>query len=297
MKIINIFIGGCPRSGTTYFAKVLSSYLKDAVVIPEVQYKYDLINYLQNNEKFDSNKIDTIITKYKNRTGLDYGFFKNENFIGKSMYEVYSYIYQVSLNNILGKNEPKYVIDHTPSNSLIHDFQSKAFPNYNFISIVRDPRAVYNSFKSLKWGPSRISSFIKVYTKYVETFSNIEYPKIRYEDLIINEKFTMNNINIKIALEKNRTGSKFIKLPDFTLNQHLEVNKPANKTRINNWQFNLNNYEIYLIESKMKNLFKINSYKYISPNYNLISHMYYLINSIKKMFRKKIYKVIRDKKI
>ena len=71
MNIMYIFIGGCPRSGTTYFAKVLSSYIKDAIVIPEIQYKYDVINYLQNNEEFDSNKINTIINKYKNRTGLD----------------------------------------------------------------------------------------------------------------------------------------------------------------------------------------------------------------------------------
>ena len=292
-----IFIGGCPRSGTTYFAKVLSSYIKDAIVIPEIQYKYDVINYLQNNEEFDSNKINTIINKYKNRTGLDYGFFKNENFRGKSKYEVYAYIYQTSVNSILGVNQTKYVIDHTPSNALIQDFQSKSFPNYNFISIIRDPRAVYSSFKSLRWGPSRVSSFVQVYTQYVETFSSNEYPKIYYEDLIMNERLAINNLNFKIPLEKNKIEGKLIKLPLYTLNQHLEVNKQANISRINYWQVNLNNYEIFYIETKLRNLFNISSYEFTCNSYNMLSHIFYLFCLPKKIFQKKMYKLKRDKRL
>lgn len=237
--IKRIFICGCPRSGTTYFAKVLGSNT-GYQVIPEIQYKYDLFVYLSSNEQYIADRINEIIAKYEMRTGLKYGQISDYEILNLGPFEVYQLIYERSLT-LLGFDKNVPLIDHTPSNALLIDFQQKSLLESRHIGIVRDPRAIYNSLRKLPWGPNSPKEFCIYFLSYYAAMLDWDIMLCKYEDLLIDEWDCISSLGLDTIMTEK--SSSCFEVPDYTKDQHILVNGPPILERIDAWKKSLTTYE------------------------------------------------------
>lgn len=177
-----VFVGGCPRSGTSLLQKML-----------------DLHSEIYAGPEFDHMpKIGKLF-----RAMMD--GIHNERQAG--YYDEYTLRNGIRhlVNEVLGEARAKHGVsllsEKTPGNVLVFEELYELFPKAKFIFVVRDPRGIYNSFKmvgkrakaqkigklnygvNLKADLNRISQHIKAGTKFVE-----KYPQqsivVEYEELV-----------------------------------------------------------------------------------------------------------------
>ncbi len=176
-KVIPVFIGGSPRSGTTITLELLGKHSKFYASIP------DEIKILTKPggllDSFDNKKntVNEIKTKYFN-------FFKNQNEF---------------------KNNAEYLGDSTPNNTKNASRINNIFVNAKFINLIRDGRdTTYSLFlhsrkyskdwiifsrpqteiELLFWWEKRVISCFNELKK----INKEDYLLLRFEDLAINNK-------------------------------------------------------------------------------------------------------------
>lgn len=266
-KFNYIFVGGCDRSGTTMVAALLAR-LENIYAIPESQFlreislkfylkktvsKAELANMLNSDFRFHSWGLSK-----KNKEKLIKEIPTN-NASQCIEYLISSYLNDKGF-------EPKagdYIIEHSPDNCIFYPNYRETLKNSNFIHILRDPRAVYLSFKNLDWGPGTPIYTAKFWSEKVRKSLDIEiaYPnessRLIYEEIvssedginyIIKELEKSNKALAEIIKNRNITNSKIL-LPEFTKKQHVLVGKKLEKDKTVKWKEELSKNEILLIES------------------------------------------------
>lgn len=217
-----IFIGGVERSGTTLLAKLLveNGY---GVSGPETIFKEKWI------AKRDFSKVKNH-WRFRKIWGVDAGDLTQMS-ISDGFRRLFLRYNKLSLDLVVP------LIDHTPHNVRIASKLVNEFENAVFIHIVRDPRAVYNSFKTLDWGP-KTALRSGYYWKKTILLSNLElkaskakYITIRYENLLEDSASVINQIASELRLEKLKDTDFSFTVPNYTKKQHSLVNKPIDKNR------------------------------------------------------------------
>jgi hypothetical protein len=194
--------------------------------------------------------------------------FENISVLFEKMHEI-----EMKKRNkiIWGQKTPRFIRSYK---TLKHYFH-----NIKFINIIRDPRAVVNSFKNSQSHNSYIPHIIKRWKNDVNHGINLQDSDpnncltIKYEDLIESPEQTLQDIcnflNIEYdpnMLSYNKTGLADYHILTSTTQQHLK-SKP-NKNRIDSWKKSLKAPEIIQIERNTSELMKRFNYQPINKNIN-----------------------------
>lgn len=260
----HIFITGCPRSGTTMLASMLGT-CESCCATPESDFFLDfiynrlknptnsvsrneLLRFLEKNYRFKQWQVD--IDELNELP--EFITLSNFNLVIETIVKLYT-------GTRFKKVQGEFIrIDHTPSTIKNFDIQNNLFPNSKFVFIIRDPRAVFASVKSLDWGANTALKLSDVWIEYVATLHALNeiYPErvyvIKYEEIVLDPTLHLKKLCSFLELKYHDAiinGGGFI-LPKYTTSQHKLVGSNPVKDRIDKWKDLLSSEEIRMIEAK-----------------------------------------------
>ena len=254
-----VFIGGCPRSGTTLLGSMLGCN-EQSICTPESYFKIGLLRtfgntaysnlnpklalrYLQKDWRFRIWKLD--ISDLPSVHGASISYIQLINWIIKKY------------SNHINKPEAKVWIDHTPGNLASGSKLAELFATAKFIHIVRDGRAVASSVMPLNWGPNTIANAAHWWLEQVshglaaETYwSQDRIIRVSYEQLVREPEHTLKQICVFLDIDYSPemiTG-RGLKVPEYTSTQHALVGQKPDINRIDSWETRLTPRQIEIFE-------------------------------------------------
>lgn len=209
-----IFIGGVERSGTTLLAQMMVNR-GFGISAPETIFKEKWLS----TGSFASVKNHW---RFKRVWQLE-----NVKIHGNDISQDFNELF-VAYNNL--NYDPGRFIDHTPHNCKLAKRLQKEFKDAVFIHIVRDPRAIYNSFRKLDWGPKTalrtafywMGSILHI--EYELRMSGAKHITIKYEELLENPDMVMDKISKELKIGQIEIDDVEFNLPAYTGKQHSLVN-------------------------------------------------------------------------
>jgi hypothetical protein len=208
-KIGKVFIVGCPRSGTTLFQLELAKH-NEIYSFPETHF-FSKISLTKRSKILGILYANYILFKLINRLKRNCIFLKYKPKLSKK--SLIDYFVSILDKNTI-KNKKSIWIEKTPSHLRAIDFIEKHISDAIFIHVVRDGRDVVASLYeatnkySKEWGGGysikdaldRYISDVQISEKYTHK-SNHLY--VRYEDLIVEKKKTLDKICEFLIINKN----------------------------------------------------------------------------------------------
>ncbi len=250
-----VFIGGCDRSGTTMLGDILGASAK-AFATPESQWIHQLaprqhLGIL----KTQGALLDWLCGEFRFAVwGLDRA--RDLEDLGLPLDDTRACV-EAILRRYLERNLPEKSavpvwVDHTPDNMRYYATLRRLFPDARFIHIVRDGRAVYQSVRSLNWGPNNAYIGTRFWASRLEQSLQVEIAegerclRVRYEDILRQPAVEIERICAFADLpyaEDMLSGGGVI-LPEFTRGQHKLVGKPPDASREEAWRQHVSRREI-----------------------------------------------------
>lgn len=164
-----IFVVGCPRSGTTLVRQMLNAHPALAIA-PEthfMQYLWaDRARYgnLGRQESFERLINDVTGLEGFEEAGLDAGGFRRAARAGEHSFRA---LFTLLLRQYAEKTGAERVGEKTPSHVLYLPGLCRFFPAARFLHVVRDARAVANSWRSVPWSSGRLWRDADVWREHV----------------------------------------------------------------------------------------------------------------------------------
>lgn len=245
-----IFIGGCPRSGTTMLGAMLAN-ASGCVTTPESHFKHQLIaqcavqsltreqflDFLANSNEIAFWELPFWLEHYPREITLD----NLSTVLNQIVYRYYRS--RVDQTEDTGQRLRRWV-DHTPMN--IEGFRSllDLYPQAQLIHLVRDPRAIAASVFALPWGPNDPVALAGWWLHYVNAGLRLQYEfpdrilQIRYEDLLQDSKPTLTKVCQFLGLQfsPRLLSAQRYSPPQYSKSQHALVGKPPAAERATAWQ-------------------------------------------------------------
>jgi len=272
-----VFLVGCPRSGTTLLQEMLNAHPSIALA-PELFYIRNYINHpeqigplasIENRQKLAEDIV--------NQHWFPKLYWETQNFKewilskGKS----HKRVYRGLLEQYGSRKSAQWIGDKTPNNILYIQQIVDLFPNARFIHIVRDPRAVVNSWKKVPWTTGSRTGDAKVWRKYNKAIfsvpSNIRSKiyTVIYKELLTHPKKELTGICHFLSLDYTEEMESYTAMESsFEIKKEpwkAKANRPPDPNRINSWKNSLTKTEITAIESITTPLMRKWNYQPISP--------------------------------
>jgi hypothetical protein len=166
-----VFLVGCPRSGTTLLQRLLDAHPMLAIA-PETHFirrfwlKRDAYGDLAAPDTFERLVDDVIQMPEFADMQLDAAEFRREAArIERSIPAVFDLL----LGSFGRRRGARIVGEKTPNHLLYMPALEEFFPDARFIHIIRDPRAVVNSWRTVPWSTGSIAGDTAVWTRYMQT--------------------------------------------------------------------------------------------------------------------------------
>lgn len=269
-----VFVGGCPRSGTTLVGSLLGSH-PQAVCVPESQFKIAWIRSasssggnLDRDEVLSSLSRDFRSKPWNvDRAALSRRLGRKTEPAALMTQLVTSYAERTE------RSGAAFWIDHTPNNLRYFALLAKTFPGARFVHLVRDPRAVSASLKPLDWGPNDSQTCATFWLQQISFGLAAEASlaerilRIRYEDVVEQPEATVERLCRFVGLDFSPAtlqGDGF-EVPRYTRDQHQLVGQPPARARARAWEQALSRREIEHIESACCDLLPYFGYSPATP--------------------------------
>ena len=281
MKKKIIFGSSTPRSGGTLMTNILSLHPNVIITKDIIHYfRYMYKKYNTISEKKNYYKLFyafCLRVKYRNNIKLDPKILINK--FKKSKKKNYDRILQTISEYFLDLNNNKKIIGEN-ANTEWHNIENflQLNKNYKAFQMIRDPRAVLMSYKTLTFEPGYKYLIILFFwldairhcERNLLKFGKKRFIKIRFEDIHFKPILTINKIykfmnlkfNKKILETKNWKSQLSSKFND--INVTAFTNKKAlgfSKKRTLNWQKKIKPWEIAITQHILGEFMVKNNYE------------------------------------
>lgn len=309
-KMKPLFIGGCPRSGTTLLWAMLGAH-SQIVTTPESQFKIDLY-FSSVAKRSDINGLLDLLCQSYRFKHWDVQLLNRSEIVKKAEGSLQNLVMLlVEEYNKKSQNKPsiKYWVDHTPSNIQHTHHLNTHYNEAKFIHLVRDGRAVAASIIPLDWGPNTVIGSAHYWIENLafglaaeKKLGPDKILTVHFENLVLRTEETLNTICKFMDLpfeEKLLSGNGFVP-PGYTLGQHGLIGQLPDKSSIDRWRKHLSGRQTRQFESIAGDLLHYSGYQryYTDENYYpqiieritteilefVISHIF---NHVKKYLRRK----------
>lgn len=187
-----VFIVGCPRSGTTLLQRMLDAH-PDVAVAPET---FFVRRFWQRRADYGDLAHDAAFARLLDdvtalpafaEMGLDAEAFVRD---ATQRERTYAAVFRQLLQQFARKQGARVVGEKTPNHVLYLSTLHTFFPEARFIHLVRDARAVANSWRSVPWTSGRRWRDAEVWVEYVaagraaESWLDAALASVRFERLV-----------------------------------------------------------------------------------------------------------------
>lgn len=269
------FIIGCRRSGTTLLKTILSSH-SDIYIPPETFFytsivrKYNLVSRYVNPDK-----LDYVLGKWWIR---ELGISKDN--IQQKMDDSgrdssdWNNIFLSMLGVLAEAKDAKLIGEKTPSHIDVADKLLGQFPSCRIIHIVRDPRAVLASCRSVDIGTNQAAGVIREWMGALRMHNKIRdserYYWLRYEDLVscLDKKLSEICMFLGVDFDESMLGFYNRKTPGFSVEQshHCNTMRPIFTSSVDSWKTKIPKSDIALIEYCLAEEMKCFGYQCLHEN-------------------------------
>lgn len=257
-----IFIGGCPRSGTTLLSALLGAH-SQCIAVPESQFKIECLRPQGMPTRPDEVEatLSKILSDWRFRA---WGIVPDDAESGRpdtfdSYAAMVEWLVQEYANQHGHAEMVQTWIDHTPDNVYNLTTLLEAFTDAKAVHIIRDGRAVAASMMPLDWGPNTARGAGHYWVENVsyglaaESILNQDrITQVRYEDLVSSPEQVLEWLCSWLGLnfeESMTRGDGFVKPAYYSYRAHRLVGKKPDSSRANAWETELKARDIEAFES------------------------------------------------
>lgn len=260
-----IFIGGCPRSGTTLLGTVLGAHPL-CCPVPEAQFKMELLSGLSPDAEPPQafRALQAALRSPRFQSWKSAGECLRQHDMGQvgSYPELLGRLV-AAYAGLAGKREATNWIDGTPSNKNFLPTLLRLFPDARAIHIVRDGRAVANSVMRRDWGPNTVITAAYWWLGHLshglaaeQSLTSSRISRIQYEDLVRHPKDTLIGLCNWLDLEysERMLDSRF-----YTVDSSAAIFNPLTtqvpqEDRAEAWRKSLSARQIEIFEAGSKEM-------------------------------------------
>jgi hypothetical protein len=271
--MIPIFVGGCPRSGTTLLGAMLGTH-KNVVCPPEAP-----IIAVQ---AFGcrAGELPAGVARQVHRAiQADYKFrywaLEQEELdacstAASTCYDQVVETYIRAFGRRHNRADARFWVEHSPTNIMYAHRLHDAFPDARFIHLLRDGRAVAASILPLTWGPNTIMEAAHQWAGYIghglsaeQFLPESQIRRVTYEDLVTRPGDVLSDLCSFLGLnfDPEMTLAKGLEVPVYTRDQHALVGKRVDRTRSDRWRAVLSARQIEIFEALTGDLLPNLSYE------------------------------------
>lgn len=257
-----IFIVGCPRSGTTLLQQMLDAH-PDIAIAPETFFirhfwlQRERYGDLENDANYHRLIRDIVKIPEFKEMGLNATEFSHAS---SNIDRKYPSVFQLLLGQFAQKRQVKIVGEKTPNHLLYMPTIQKFFPLARFIHIVRDPRAVVNSWQKVPWTTGSPGGDAEVWRRYMSTARlcsdtvKSSLFTLHYEDLVLAPEKNIRDLCLFLNIEFSSSMLNHAENKDQLVNvvrEPWKVNakKPVNQTSLDRWRAELSKRTVFEIET------------------------------------------------
>lgn len=257
-----VFIVGCPRSGTTLLQRLLDAH-PDVAIAPETFFMRRFwarraeYGDLQRDAPFERLLHDLTATAAFAEMGLDADAFVAAAHRGDRSYPA---IFRLLLMQFAAQRGAHVVGEKTPNHVLHLPALRNFFPAARFIHLVRDPRAVAYSWRSVPWSSGRLWRDAEVWVEYVAAGRAAGSDRddallaVHFERLVRAPEATLRRICAHLALEYDPALLAFHERAPETVNVEREpwkanATRPIDPSAADRWRAALTPQQVATVEA------------------------------------------------
>lgn len=257
-----IFLVGCPRSGTTLLQQMLNAHSQVAIT-PETHFMrlfWQKSNYYGNlAEDKNYSRLISDLVSLPEFTEME---LHPDNFyqLAFQIHRDYGNLFNLLLEQFAKLKKAQVVGEKTPHHLRYIEPIYKFFPSALFIHIIRDPRAVVNSWRKVNWSSGTIIGDTKIWQEDMRIINNLPTQikssllTVFYEKLVLESEKTLKKICSFIGVEFEPEMLNFHKINTSLVNVEREpwkvnAKRPLNPELIKYWQSELSVSMVLDIES------------------------------------------------
>ncbi|NES70501.1 MAG: sulfotransferase [Okeania sp. SIO2D1] len=257
-----MFLVGTPRSGTTLLQQILNAHSQIAIA-PETNFmkkfwrKRRLYKNLSNDQNYQKLISDIVKKPVFAEMGLNADDFRQA---ALSITRDYGSLFNLLLEKFAELKKTSIVGEKTPEHLRYIEMIYKFFPSALFIHIVRDPRAVVNSWRKVPWSSGNVIDDTRVWHRNMIFIDNLpahiksSIMRINYEKLVLEPEQTLKKMCNFIGVEFEAQMLEFHTVNNNLVNVDREpwkvnIRQPLNPKLINQWQSELSPSMIFDIEA------------------------------------------------
>ncbi|MFN2432180.1 MAG: sulfotransferase [Gemmatimonadota bacterium] len=255
-----VFIGGCPRSGTTMLGAMLGAH-PACVCVPEMPFKIELLRECSwAGGGPPRSEIAAALQRH-----WRYRFWNVDlEDLPETGHGAAPERYRLTLESLVrgyaaavGKPQADVWVDHTPGNTRYAHTLFERFETAKMIHLVRDGRGVAASVLPLDWGPNSILHAAAWWPKNLAyglaaeaRWSEARVRRVRFEDLLVDSEAPLRSLCDFLELDfvpemRNPTG---FRVPRYTAAHHALIGGEPQRGRAEAWRQTLTAREIEIFE-------------------------------------------------
>ncbi|MDX6743374.1 sulfotransferase [Actinocorallia sp. A-T 12471] len=274
-----VFVGGCPRSGTTLLRSMLNSHPELAMphetyfVVPAWRRRDAFGDLTVERERRAVAQwiVETPKTRYPRLSltedELSDALAAAPPTIGSLIAAAFAASAAKQGKPRWGDKRPHYILNMNAVYGL--------FPNAQFVNIIRDPRGAISSMKRIGWSWGGLPSATEMWTRSVESADTWrrrlgpdQFMNIYYEDLVTNPEVVVAQLISFLGLDPAGT--------DAMLHHHeakdiptgtpfTEVAKPVNTDAMRTWEKELTAEDLAFVDHVAGSLISKHGYEFAAP--------------------------------
>lgn len=252
-----IFIGGCPRSGTTLLGALLGAHSR-CVCVPEMPFKFDLLYGVDwQRQGVTSGQASELIGHLGSfrMWGVPAGR------AGETAQTHLTYLQTIEdlvhrYAAAVGREEADIWIEHIPHNIRYARALLRHFPKAKLVHLVRDGRGVAASLLPVGWGAGSELAAASYWAEHLAYGFAAEraHPefvhRVHYEELLREPHRVLAELCrfVELEVEEQLGRETRFPIPRDTLGQHGLVARPPDPSRADSWKSALSDRQIETFE-------------------------------------------------